>query len=363
MTEKASSSKPIRVGIIGCGEIAGPYVQTLQPYSQVELAGVAARTQEKCTLFAGKHGLRAYESIPDLLADKSIDLILDLTGQDAHAEIVAKCLDAGKHVYCEKPLALNYREAEQLVARAKQAGLLLGSAPSTFMGEAQQTAAKLIREGRLGTVRVVYAEVNHWRIEAWHPSPQLFYACGPLFDMGPYPLVLLTSIFGPARRVQAWGHVLLPERQTKDGTPFRLEKPDFVVALVEFRSGPVARLTINYYTDWKKKEGELVEFHGDLGSLFLAHVSIFSAGVEYAEFGESYEAVPLVKEPFRGIEWARGVVDMAEALREGRPHRATGEQAAHIIEIMEGTARAMETERPVDIKSDFVLPAPMEWAT
>ena len=288
--------------------------------------------------------------------------MLDLSGQDAHASVVASCLDAGKHVYCEKPLALSYAQASELVARAKPAGLRLGSAPSTFLGEAQQTAAKVIREGRLGRVRLVYAEINHGRVETWHASPLPFYACGPLFDMGPYALVLLTSMFGPVARVEARGRFLLEERRTKDGTAFNLEKPDFVIALIEFGDGLLARLTVNYYADWWKKEGELVEFHGDDGSLCLSHVSVFSAGVEYADYGKRYETVALVREPFQGIEWGRGVVDMAEALREGRPHRASGEQAAHIIEIMCAIEESAASKQTVDVTSTFPPPTPMEWA-
>jgi predicted dehydrogenase len=362
MTGRTSKEGPVRIGIIGCGMIAGPYVRSLRPFPQVELAGVASRTYAKCSVFAGENDLRAYESVAALLSDDTIEMVLDLSGQDAHASVVASCLDAGKHVYCEKPLALSYAQAAELAARAKAAGLRLGSAPSTFMGEAQQTAAKVIREGRLGKVRLVYAEINHGRVETWHASAPSFYRCGPLFDMGPYALILLTSIFGPAARVQAFGRYLLPERRTTDGTAFTLEKPDFVLALVEFRDGPLARLSINYYADWWKKEGELVEFHGDEGSLCLGHVSVFGAPVEYAEYGKRYEAVTPVREPFQGIEWGRGVVDMAAALREGRPHRASGEQAAHIVEIMCAIEESAAANKAVDVKSTFPAPAPMEWA-
>jgi len=353
---------PVRVGIVGCGVIAGPYVRTLRPYPQVEIAGVASRTPGRCAAFAEEHGLRAYESVAALLADDRIDLVLDLSAQDAHAQVVASCLDAGKHVYCEKPLALDYAQAERLVARARSAGLRLGSAPSTFLGEAQQTAAKIVREGRLGSVRLVYAEINHGRVESWHPSPMPFYACGPIFDMGPYPLALMTSIFGPVARVQAWQRFLLPERVAKDGTTFQLQKPDFTVALIEFRDGPLARLTVNYYVDWWKKEGELVEFHGDRGSLCLSHVSVFNAGLEFADYGKPYETVAPVREPFQGIEWGRGVADMVDALLEDRPHRATGDHAAHVIEVICAIDKSAASGQAVEVRSAFPLPAPMEWA-
>jgi predicted dehydrogenase len=178
----------------------------------------------------------------------------------------------------EKPLALDYPTAERLVARARDAGLRLGSAPSTFLGEAQQTVAKSVREGRLGRVRLVYAEINHGRIESWHPNPAPFYDCGPVFDMGPYPLTLLTGIFGPVARVQAWQRFLLRDRATKEGVAFQLRKPDFTVALMEFRDGPLMRLSPNYYADWWKKEGE-IELQCDAARENM----IFTANVEYAD--------------------------------------------------------------------------------
>jgi len=151
-----------------------------------------------------------------------------------------------------------------------------------------------------------------------------------------YLIIAEQNLFHPQR-------IIPPEKQAEQP----LQKPDFVLAMIEFRDGPLARLTVNYYADWWKKEGELVEFHGDDGSLCLSHVSVFSAGVEYADYGKRYEPVAPVREPFQGIEWGRGVVDMAEALREGRPHRASGEQAAHIIEIMCAIDESAASNQPV----------------
>jgi predicted dehydrogenase len=131
---------------------------------------------------------------------------------------------------------------------------------------------------------------------------------------------------------------------------------------MEFRDGPVMRLSLNYYADWWKKEGEMVELHGDRGSLCLGHVSVFNANVEYADYGKPYEAVEPVREPFRGIEWGRGVVEMVDAMIEGRLHRATGEQAAHVIEVMCATDEAAASGQTVDVNSTFAAPSPMEWA-
>ena len=139
------------------------------------------------------------------------------------------------------------RVARSLVELAAERGLRLSCSPITFMGEAQQTMWRLVETGAIGAVRVAYAEVNWNRIESWHPRPEPFYRIGPFADVGVYPLTILTAIFGPARRVTAFGTVVYPNRITMDGEPFTPEAPDFGVAVVELESGTVVRLTANFY--------------------------------------------------------------------------------------------------------------------
>ncbi len=359
--------EPVRTAIMGCGLIAHGYYLSLQHYSEIELIGAADLLSDKAAEFVEKRSLRLYKSPEELLADDSIELVIDLTPATAHSETVRRCLEAGKNVYCEKPVALCYDDAAKLVGLARQQGLRLASAPSTFMGEAQQTAARLIRRGRLGQVRLIYAELNHGRIESWHPAPQPFYECGLLFDVGPYPLVLLASIFGPVKRVQALGHTLLPERRILDGTTFSIPKPDLVVALLEFESGPLARLTVSAYSDPLKKQGEMVEFHGDEASLYLSNAGRFDAAIELAPLNRSYQPVELLRQPenlipITGADYARGVVDLAVAMREGHPHRASAEIAAHVVDAMACIEEAASGGSPVEVRSVFPLPEPMPWA-
>jgi predicted dehydrogenase len=151
-----------------------------------------------------------YPSLEAILADEEVDLVINLTIHSAHVEVITTCLHVGKHVYSEKPMTLTSEEAWKLVALAEEKGCRLGSAPITILGEGQQTAWKVIRDGLLGTVRAAYAEVNWGRIESWHPTPGPFYEVGLLFDVAVYPLTLLTTIFGPARSVTAFGKVLYP---------------------------------------------------------------------------------------------------------------------------------------------------------
>ena len=351
----------LRVAVVGCGNIAGPYAKTMQPFEQIELVGAADIDPQRAQDFVATYGGTAYPSLEALLADDQVDAVVNLTIHHAHPAVITQCLEAGKHVHTEKPLAMTYAEAKPLVDLAEAKGLRLSSSPITFMGEAQQTAWKVIRDGQLGTVRVAYAEVNWGRIESWHPAPGPFYEVGALYDVGVYPLTVLTTIFGPARRVTGYGTVLHPDRVTKEGVPFHIETPDWVVAAVELANGTVVRLTTNFYVGHHTKQ-KGIEFHGDLGSLHLDSWQNFHAGVELAEFGKKYEPVTLLKEPYQGTEWGRAVAELADALTEGRPQRATGAQAAHVVEICEAITTSLKQGGPVEVTSDFTPPTPMEWA-
>jgi predicted dehydrogenase len=353
--------RKLGVAIVGCGNIADPYAKDIHAYAQTELVGVADLIVEKAEDLATRYGCQVYPSLTALLEDEAVELVVNLTTHHAHKAVVAQCLEAGKHVHSEKPLALTHEDAQGLVELAQRKGLRLGCSPFTFMGEAQQTAWQLVRAGRLGAVRVAYAEVNHGRIESWHPAPGPFYDVGALYDVGVYPLTLLTAIFGPARKVLAHGKVLYPDRVTKQGHAFHIETPDFVVALVELENGTLVRLTTNFYVGHHSKQSG-IEFHGDLGSAYLSSWQRFDAVVEFAQFGQTYEPIPPLKEPYPGTEWGRGVLDMADAIAQDRPHRATGEQAAHVVEILCAATESMRLQRPVEVYSSFTPPAPMDWA-
>jgi len=352
----------LRVAVVGCGNIAGPYAKTMQPFEQIELVGATDVDPQRAQDFVAAHGGTAYASLEELLADDAVDAVVNLTIHHAHPAVITQCLNTGKHVHTEKPLAMTHAEAQALVELAEQKGLRLSSSPITFMGEAQQTAWKAIRDGMCGTVRVAYAEVNWGRIESWHPAPGPFYEVGALWDVGVYPLTVLTTIFGPARRATAYGTVLHPDRVTKEGVAFHIDTPDFVVAAIELANGPVIRLTTNFYVGQHSKQ-KGIEFHGDLGSLYLDSWQNFDAAVEFAEYRQEWQPVPYVKEPYPGTEWGRSVAELADAIAENRPQRATGAQAAHVVEILAAISASLQGGGPVEIRSDFTPPAPMEWAT
>jgi predicted dehydrogenase len=353
--------RKIRVAIVGCGNIANRYADRIKTYTACELVGFSDLDPARARDFAAKYGGRDYASLAELLADPTIELVVNLTIHFAHYEVVKQCLLAGKHVHTEKPLALRYSEAKELVDLAAARGLRLGSAPVTYMGEAQQTAWQLLRSGKAGRVRLVYADINHGRIEAWHPNPEPFYAVGIQWDVGVYPLTLLTAMFGPVRRVTATGKVVYPDRVTKEGRKFTITTPDFVLAMLEFEEGLTARLSANFYVQGGKQGGGL-EFSGDDGTVYLGNFQDFGAPVEFAPLNQPFAPVPPVRTPFPGTEFARAVEEMAEAMLAGRPQRASGAQAAHVVEILEAMGTSMKNGGPVAVRSNFIPPAPMDWA-
>jgi len=356
----AQSVKKLGTVIVGCGNIANSYAEQIKAYSNIELLGFCDVAPDRAETFASKFGGKAYARLEDVLTDAAVELIVNLTIHHAHAEVIGKCLEAGKHVHSEKPLTMCYAEAEKLVALARRKGLRLSGAPSTFLGEAAQTCAGLLRQGKLGTVRLTYAEMNHGRIESWHPNPAPFYQVGPVWDIAVYPLGIWAAFFGPMRKVTATGHILMPERQARDGSPFTITSPNYVTASIEFECGLVARLTVNFYVTTSKQAG-MMEFHGDAGSLYLGNNHVFNAPVELSLAGGEYKPVALVRPGFEGIEFARGVEELADAIISERPHRCNAGMAAHVVEVIEAIHASIEKEEPVTVTSSFTRPDLMPW--
>jgi predicted dehydrogenase len=350
----------MRVALVGAGNIAARYAASIVAAPRLELAGATDLDGARAEELVAAQGGRVYPDLAAVLADDDVDTVVNLTVPQAHYEVAATTLAAGKHVHNEKPLALRYEEARRLVDLAAEHGVRLSSAPTTLLGEAQQTLWKLVRDGAIGRVRAVYAEANWGRIEDWHPDPRSLYAVGPHVDVGVYPLTILTAMFGPVRRVQTFATTLDSERTLLDGTSFAPGAPDFVVAVLEHQDGVLTRLTANFYVPPSKQRG--LELHGDEGSLYLAAWLEANSRLELQRRGGEYAAVELLRAPFDGIDWGRALVDLAEAIEEGRPHRSTGEHAAHVVEVLNAADASRENGAAVDVGSEFNRPAPMDWA-
>lgn len=364
-----SEHEPLRVAVVGCGQIAQQYAKSLLTRPEkVRLVGaydvIAERTQE----FADEHGGRAYGSYDALLGDDEIQLVLNLTIQQEHATVTQQALDAGRHVHSEKPLACSREEGQRLLRLADEKGLRLSCAPFTFLGEAQQTFIKSAQEGSIGKVLVAYSEMNWGAIERRNPRPVPFYqqGAGPLLDVGVYALTVLTAALGPVKRVMGFAHIVQPDRVVGSGPDqgqrFRVETPDQVVGGLEFECGTVGRITASFRTG-QSRQANGTEFHAEGGSLFLASNTSFNAAVERCDpDSDQWAPVPYVKEPFNGIEWGRAAFDLVDSLYTGTPQHCTGRQAYHVLDVCLSILESAEQGRAIEVASRFDVPPLMPWA-
>lgn len=352
----ARGPAPLRVAVVGCGNIADLYARQLSGYPTVKIVGFQDLVETRAAEFAKRFGGRVYATLEDVLRDSDVQVVLNLTIHHAHAAVIRQCLLAGKHVHSEKPLALDPNDAAELVALAKKQGVRLSCAPVTWIGEAQQTAAKIVRSGELGTIRAVYAEINHGRIESWHPHPAPFYDVGVIWDVAIYPLTLLTAFLGPIRELRTTGHYLLPERRNKAGETFKIGQPDFFLAELTFANGTIGRLTTNFYV-LAGDQGSSVEFHGDDGDLVLGSSFLFDAPVKFTKRGEKTKTVPPIVRATEAFEIGRGVDELARAIQTQQPHLTSAEHARHIVDVITAMHRSAD-QKGASQRIDSEFPAP-----
>lgn len=359
------AAPPMNVVVVGCGNIAGAYGEAMRRHPELRILGACDVDPSRAQGWSAKNGGRAYASLEDVLRDPKVETVINLTIQQAHVEVVTQALSAGKHVHSEKPLAPTYAEAKQLVDLAEAKGVRLSCAPVTWLGESQQTAWKFIREGRIGTPRVVYAAVDWGRIEQWHPNPAPFYAVGPFFDVAVYPISLLTAWFGPVKSLIAGGGILMPDRVTRDGKPFQLQTEDWASAVLEFDGGLRARLTANFYVLNPTQNNATLDIHGDEGSLATQWYTA-TAPVRWCPNNGTYRRLPLVRQPAGTgqwfVDWAAGVMGLWRGLRTNTAHPTSGAQAAHVVEIMEAVHHSAREGKALRLQSTFAPPAPQPWA-
>jgi predicted dehydrogenase len=353
-----------KIGIIGCGNISGIYLQSGHKFDILEVAGCAdiipSRAEEKAREY---HIPRAYSSPEALLADPELDIVVNLTIPKVHAEVSLAAIEAGKSVYSEKPLAINRQAGTRLLERAEAKGVRLGCAPDTFLGGGLQTCRKLIDEGWIGQPVAATAFMMSPGHERWHPDPDFFYQAGggPMFDMGPYYLTALVSMLGPVSRVTGSARITFPERtitsEPKYGQKIAVEVPTHVAGVLDFASGVVG-VIVTSFDVWSARLPR-IEIYGSEGSLSLPDPNTFDGPVHIRRAGASdWSEIPLTHgyiENSRGL----GVADMAYALRSGRPHRANGELAYHVLDIMEAFHEASRAGRHIELSSRCDRPAPL----
>jgi len=351
----------VKVAIVGCGTIADRYAPGVSSEESLDLVAVTDLDRERADRLADSHDATAYDDLDSLLRGSDASLVVNLTTHAAHAGVTERCLSDRRHVYSEKPLAMDATEAWELVERADGQGVRLGCAPISPMGDAQQRAWKYLGEGRLGTVRTAYAECNIGRLTEWNASPEPFLRAGPLYDGAVYPLTVLVGYFGKVVEVEATHADRLLTEHTHEGHSFTTETPDHVVCVLRFEDGVSVRLTASMYVPYQTRSFYDLEIHGDDGSLHLTDAAAFDGGseMEFARLGREYRRVPSQRSP-RELEYASGVTEMAAAIDEGREHYPDGARAAHLVSVIEAIETCAESGGPVAVESrDFERPEPL----
>ncbi len=324
-----------RVGLAGCGAISETYLRVLAGFESVEVVACADLDRERARARASEFDVPRVCSTEELLADPAVDVVLNLTPPGAHAEVSIAALEAGKHVYQEKPFAVSREEGRRVIAAAEAAGRRVGCAPDTFLGAGLQTARRLVDEGAIGEpVAATASFLNHGH-EHWHPDPGFYYrgGGGPLLDMGPYYLTALVSLLGPVRRVTGSARASFPARRSRAGESIEVEVPTHCAGVLDFAGGAVGTLVTSFDV-WTGPEATLVVY-GSEGSLGLPDPNEFGGTIQLMRAGGSeWEDVPLrngFAEESRGL----GLAEMVDAIAAGRPHRASGELAFHVLDVAE----------------------------
>jgi predicted dehydrogenase len=351
----------MRVGIVGCGVISDQYLRSCRVFEALEVVAVADLDEARARRCADAHGVARAASVAALLRDPAIELVVNLTPPRAHAEVGRAALAAGKAVYSEKPLALDRGEGRALVETAEAGGLRLGCAPDTFLGPGLQTCRAAIDGGAIGRPLSAHAQVASRGPEGWHPDPAFFYGpgAGPLFDLGPYYLTALVTLLGPVTAVAGLAETGLSERivgsQPLAGTVIRPETPTHVVALLRFASGAVGTLTTSF--DVVATEVPRMEIHGAHGTLSVPDPNTFGGPVRIRALDDdAWRELPLRDGPTEAVR-GLGAAELAEAVREGRPHRADGRLALHVLDVMRTILEAAEAERWLAVASRVERPA------
>ncbi|SNT29692.1 Predicted dehydrogenase [Streptosporangium subroseum] len=354
-------TSPLGVAIVGCGTISHQYLSNLITFPDVRVVACADLDLARAQEVASQYGVPVATTPEQAMAHPDVELVVNLTIPSAHAAVAMAAVEAGRHVYNEKPFTLDRESGSKLVEAAATAGVRLGSAPDTFLGAGLQTAARLVAEGAIGAPLTALTLLQSPGPESWHHSPEFLFqrGAGPLFDMGPYYLTALVTLFGPTRRVAAMARRAREERiigsGPRAGTRFPVEVPTHTAALVEFAAGQAATMVFTF--DSPLPRWGFIEITGTEATMEVPDPNTFGGEVRLRRAGDD-EWTPV---PTPGTTAGRGlgVLDMAQAIREGRPHRATGELGLHVLDTMLAIAESAERSEFLEVGSTCPMPEPL----
>lgn len=360
------SSDPVRVGIIGCGNISDIYLANCREiFANLQVVAVADLDADLARAQAEKYGITNVVTIEALLADPDVEVVLNLTPPAVHVDMTKAAIAAGKYVFTDKPLAATPAQGGELVALAAAKGVLLGCGPDTFLGAGLQTCRRLIDAGAIGEPVGAGAWFCAHGNEHWHPNPAISYqpGAGPAHSPGPSYLTALVSLLGPVRRVASATRIGFPTRtitsQPLAGQTIEVTTPAYIVAALDFSSGPVASFTATYDI-WATRTPK-IEIYGSEGTLSLPDPNTFGGPIHL--FRDGWREVPLdagFDQDARGL----GLADMARALRAGGGDlRANATLANHVLELMQACLDSSDAGHHLLMQTTCERPAPLDPAT
>jgi predicted dehydrogenase len=344
----------VGVGVIGCGNISAAYLTAARQFPILEVVALADANPAAAEARGVEFGVPA-RTVETLLADPEIEIVLNLTVPTAHVEVGLKAIAAGKHVHSEKPLGVSVAEARTLVEAASAKGLRLGCAPDTFLGGAHQTARKCLDDGLIGRAVGGTAFFMCPGHERWHPNPGFYYlrGGGPMLDMGPYYVTDLVNLLGPVASVTGFATRGRAERLVTSkplaGTRIPVEVATHATGTLLFANGATVSMTMSF--DVAKHKHVPIELYGETGSLIVPDPNHFAGKVEFSTAAEDWREIPTEHPYADGNYRVLGVADMAHAIRSGRPHRASGSLAFHVLEVMEAFQTSSESGKAVAIST------------
>jgi predicted dehydrogenase len=363
-----NETSPVKVGIVGAGNISATYVATLHMFDFIRVKSIHDLYDEPARRLASQFGLQA-ASLDGMLSDAEIGLIINLTIPTSHFAISKKALLAGKHVYSEKPLGISMEEADELMSIARASDLRLGCAPDTFLGGGHQLTRRLYDEGRIGKAISATAMLLLPGHEHWHPNPAFFYGRGggPMLDVGPYYVTNLIALLGPVREVFGAAKITRIERQVKTdprrGETIKVLVPTHLTGVMEFHCG--ATVTIATSFDVIRHKHNQIEIYGLEGTMVTPDPNNFTGKVELFRDGDAeWQDVPVNHPYVEGVPGhlglrGLGAAEMVDSLRAGRPHRMSSELAFHALEVMTAFERSAQSRKVVAIGSSCGRPDPI----
>ena len=367
-----------RIGLIGTGRISDVYLKNCAAFGGLEIVACGSLNMEESRAKAAEFGVPRVAEPDEIITNPEIDAILNLTIPAAHADVSIAALEAGKHVYSEKPFVTDLADGRRVLELARDKGLTVGNAPDTFLGGRWQTVRKLLDQGTIGAPTGVAAFVPTHGVERHHPNPDFYYAKGggPLLDLGPYYLTAMVFLLGPIRQVSAMGKKTFAARMLengpRNGEMMPVEEDTHSLNLIAFENGVIGEMMVSF--DVWESETPRFETYGEDGTICIPDpdpgdgANIFQGPVWYRTRAEArWTMRPRPKAP---AEWcvaenihgfnydARGLglLEMADAVAKGRTPRASGALAYHVTEAMEAMLTSTREARFVDVASTCVRP-------